>query len=363
MKIGVIGCGNISSAYLKNLPGFANVEVAAVADLDVARAQAKAAEFKIAKACSVDALLADPAIELVLNLTIPQAHAAVDLAAIAAGKHVYSEKPLALDRAEGQQVLAAARAKGVRVGCAPDTVLGGGHQTCRMLIDHGAIGRVVAGTAFMMCPGHESWHPAPEFYYQRGGGPLFDMGPYYLHALIMLLGPVRRVTGSANISFPERLITSQPKSGTRVPVEVPTHLAAVLDFVSGPIVTLITSFDVRAHSCPIIELYGTTGTLAVPDPNGFGGKVKIKRTRNGEWESVGHSHSYLNQHRGLGVADLAAAITAGRDHRANERIAQHALDLMQAIHEASATGRHIEVASRCERPAAMVAGLAEGVLD
>ncbi len=361
--VGLIGCGNISPAYLKNLVRFPGLKVAALGDLDPARAAARAQEFGIARCGTVERLLADPAIQVVVNLTTPASHAEIDLQAIAAGKHVYSEKPFALDREQGLAVVAAAQARGVRVGCAPDTVLGGGHQTCRRLIDQGAIGTVVAGTAFMMCPGHESWHPAPEFYYQRGGGPMFDMGPYYLHALITLLGPVRRVTGSARISHAERTITSQPKYGTRIPVEVPTHVAAVLDFASGAVVTLITSFDVRTHHCPIIELYGSEGTLSVPDPNGFGGAVRLRRSGKDAAELVAPTHGYLDNWRGLGVADLVAAERTGRDHRANERVALHALDVMQAIHEASATGRHVTLGSTCERPAAMAADLPEGTLD
>jgi predicted dehydrogenase len=364
MDIAIIGCGNIAEkAYLPYLAGRQDVRVVALGDLDPVRAEAMAAKFLLPFGGTVDAAINRPGVGLVVNLTVPKAHGSVDLLAIQAGRHVYSEKPLTLDRHEAGIVLNAASLAGVRVGCAPDTVLGGGHQTCRMLIDHGAIGTVVAGTAVMMCPGHESWHPSPEFYYEAGGGPLFDMGPYYLHALIAMLGPVRRVSGSARVTHAERIITSQPKAGTRIPVEVPTHVAAVLDFASGAVVTLVTSFDVITHRCPIIELYGTAGTISVPDPNGFGGEVRICRQRRGDWETVGLSHANTGNCRGLGVVDMAAAISRGRDHRANERIAFHAIDVMQAIHESSRDGHHVMVSSTCERPIPMPLGAGEGVVD
>ncbi len=264
VRVGIVGCGVISGIYLKNLPTFDLVEVVACADLVLERAQARAAEFGVPRACSPDELLADPAIELVVNLTIPKAHAPVALAAVEAGKSVYNEKPLAVERAQGAELLRRAEAKGVLVGGAPDTFLGGGIQTCRQLIDEGAIGEPVAATAFMANHGHEHWHPDPAFYYQPGGGPLFDMGPYYLTALVSLIGPVHRVAGSARISTPDRIITSEPKRGEKIHVETPTHVAGTLDFLSGAIGTLITSFDVWAHSLPRIEIYGSEGTLAVP---------------------------------------------------------------------------------------------------
>jgi len=362
MDIGIIGCGNIAPAYLKTLPKFGNVRVAALADLDLPRAQARAQEFAVPRACTVDELLADPSIGVVINLTIPKVHVTVGKQVVAAGKHHYCEKPLGLDRDEARGLLAAAASTGVRLGCAPDTVLGGGTQTCRKLIDDGAIGTPVAGVAFMLCPGHESWHPDPGFYYQRGGGPMFDMGPYYLSSLINLLGPVRRVTGSARVTRPTRTISSQPKNGTVVTVEVPTHVAAVLDFVSGAVVTLVTSFDVFGHSMPNIEIYGSEGSLSVPDPNSFGGTVRLRKGREKEWIEVPLTHGWSQQSRGLGVADLAAGITAGRPHRANADVAFHVLDIMQAVHESSATGRHIELTSTCLRPLAMPAAL-DGALD
>ena len=230
-----------------------------------------------------------------------------------------------------------------------------------ILIDDGWIGAPVAATAFMLCHGHEGWHPDPEFYYEVGGGPMFDMGPYYL--TVALLGPVRRVTGSATISFPERVITSQPKSGKRVKVETPTHLAGVLDFKAGAVATIVTSFDVWAADVPRIEIYGTEGSLSVPDPNGFGGPVKVRRAGAAEWSDVPLTHGYAENSRGIGVADMANALRSGRPHRASGELAYHILDIMHAVHDASAEGRHIELKSTCERPAPLPLGLRPGTLD
>jgi predicted dehydrogenase len=363
VTVGIVGCGNISGIYLKNCPTFENLTIAACADLDLDRARARAAEYGVPKACSVQELLADPEIDLVINLTIPQAHAEVALAALEAGKSVYNEKPLAVSRADGLRMLELARAKGLLVGGAPDTFLGGGLQTCRKLIDDGAIGEPVAATAFMLSPGHESWHPSPEFYYQVGGGPMFDMGPYYLTALVALLGPVRRVTGSARITRPERTITSQPKHGQTITVEVPTHVAGVLDFASGPVATIVTSFDVWGGMPPPIEVYGTAGSLVVPDPNGFGGPVLLRKAGEREWSEVPLTHGYTANSRGLGVADMAYALRSGRPHRASGELAYHVLDLMHAFHDASAEERHIAPQSSCARPAPLPVGLAQGTLD
>lgn len=363
MKVGIVGCGNICGIYFKNLQRFEHVEVAACADLVPERAAAKAAEFKVPKACSVEELLADDSIELVVNLTIPQAHVPVALAALKAGKHVYGEKPLGVTRAEGQKLMAAAKKARLRVGSAPDTFLGGAFQTCRKLIDDGVIGAPVGATAFMICRGHESWHPAPEFYYKKGGGPMLDMGPYYLTGLINLLGPVRRVSGSCRITFPQRTITSQPKYGTKVKVEVPTHYAGALDFVSGAVGTLIMSFDVWAGNLPRIEIYGTEGSLSVPDPNGFGGEVKLFTPANKEWRPVPLTHSYTENWRGVGVADMAAAIRNKRDHRASGALALHVLDVMQSFAESSKAGRHIAIKNQCKRPAALPVGLRDGQVE
>jgi predicted dehydrogenase len=311
---------------------------------------------------SVDALLADPEIAIVVNLTVPKVHASVSLAAIAAGKHVYTEKPLAVTREDGLRIVQAAAAQGVRVGSAPDTFLGGGQQTCRKLIDDGWIGEPVAAVAFMMSHGPESWHPNPDFFYQVGGGPLLDMAPYYLTSLINLLGPVRRVAGSARISFPERVATSREHFGRRLPVEVPTHVAAVLDFAAGPVATLVTSFDVWHANLPRIEIYGSEGSLSVPDPNIFGGVVQVRRAGAAEWSAV---PLLFDAHvgRGIGVADMAQAILSGRPQRASGELAYHVLDVMQAVVESSDAGQYAALESACGRPAPLPMGLLRGELD
>ncbi len=362
-KIGIVGCGNISGIYLEAGRVFDILEIVACADLLPERASAKAAEYHIPKACNVQELLADPEIEIVVNLTIPKAHAEVALAALQADKSVHNEKPLAVSREDGMQLLKLARERGLRVGCAPDTFLGGGLQTCRKLIDDGWIGEPVAATAFMLCHGHESWHPDPDFYYQPGGGPMFDMGPYYLTALVHLMGPVRRVTGSAQTTFPERLITSQPKYGTKIKVNVPTHVAGIVDFANGAVGTIVTSFDVWAAQVPRIEIYGTEGSLSVPDPNIFGGPVFVRRAGASDWSEVPLTHGYTKNSRGIGVADMAYALRSGRPQRANGDMAYHVLDIMHAFHDASREGRHVELSSTCTRPAPLPLGLREGTLD
>ncbi|MHB9130586.1 MAG: Gfo/Idh/MocA family protein [Armatimonadota bacterium] len=362
-KVGVIGCGAISSAYFSMCPIFESLEMYACADLMMERAQEKAKEYNIPKVCTVDELLADPEIEIVINLTIPKAHFDIALAAVQAGKSVWNEKPLTISREEGQTLLQAAEAKDVLVGSAPDTFMGGSHQTCRKLLDQGIIGTPVAATAFMTCHGHESWHPAPEFYYKVGGGPMFDMGPYYLTALVNLLGPVRRVTGSTRITFPTRTITSQPLNGTVVSVDVPTHIAGVMDFANGAIGTIITSFDVWSADLPRIEIYGTEGTMSVPDPNGSGGAVRVRKAGVGEWTEYPLEFGYAKTSRSIGVADMAYALRSGRPHRASGKLAYHILDIMHAFHDASDEGRHIELTSQCERPALLPEGLPEGILD
>ena len=362
-KVGVIGCGNISGIYLQAGQTFEAIEIVACADLILERAQQQAAKYGVARACTTAELLADPEIEIVVNLTTPDAHGCVGLRAVEAGKSVHNEKPLALTREEGQRLLKTAAAMSLRVGCAPDTFLGGGLQTCRNLIDDGEIGVPVGATAFMLCPGHESWHPSPAFYYQLGGGPMFDMGPYYLTALISMLGPVKRVAGSARITFPERTITSQPLHGTVVTVETPTHVAGILEFASGAVGTILTSFDVQGSALPPIEIYGSKATLAAPDPNSFGGPVRIQRDRKAGWEEVPLTHGYTENSRGIGVADMAYALRSGRAHRANGEMAYHVLDVMQAFLDSSLEGRHIEIESTCSRPASLPVGLQHGRLD
>jgi len=362
-KVGVIGCGNISGIYLEVGQIFEAMEITTVADLLPERSQAQAAKYGIPRACSVEELLADPEIQIVINLTTPNVHAEIGMKAVEAGKSVYNEKPLTISRADGCRLLETAQAKGVRVGGAPDTFLGGGLQTCRKLIDDGWIGDPIAATAFMLCHGHESWHPAPDFYYQVGGGPMFDMGPYYLTALVSLLGPVERVSGSTQITFPERTITSKPKYGTRVQVEVPTHVAGILNFACGAIGTIVTSFDVWAAEVPRIEIYGTRGSLSAPDPNTFGGPVRVHLAGASGWSEVPLTHGYATNSRSLGVADMACGLQSGRPHRANGEITYHVLDIMHSIHDSAQSGQQVSLDSTCQRPAPLPLGLEAGQLD
>jgi predicted dehydrogenase len=362
-KVGIIGCGNICSFYLKNITERLHIlEVVTCADLVVERAKEVADKFNVPKACTVDELLKDPEVEIVLNLTIPNVHAEVSVKALEAGKHVYVEKPLATTREDGQKVLETAKAKGLFVGCAPDTFMGAGLQTCRKIIDDGWIGEPVAVTGFVAQRGPESWHPNPEFFYKFGGGPMFDIGPYYLNAFISLLGPFRNVAGSARISFPERTATCAEKYGLKIKVEVPTHVAGIINFESGVVGTLITSFDIWDSKLPFIEVYGSEGTLSVPNPNGFGGPVLIRRQGESEWREVPHISSFNIESRGMGLADMAYSIYSGRQHRASGEMAYHVLDTMHGFYDASREGRNYCLNSTCKRPAAVPAGLDDSIL-
>jgi predicted dehydrogenase len=356
LRIGVVGAGTISGAYLRTLGRLSNVAVTAVADLDGARAAAAAAAVPGARALPPGELLAARDVDLVLSLTVPAAHAAVAQEAIAAGKHVYSEKPLAVTTSQAAQVLAAAARAGVRVGCAPDTVLGTGVQTARALLDAGDIGVPVAAAAFMVTPGHERWHPSPEFYYQPGGGPLFDMGPYYLTALVTLLGPVRRVTGMTATPRATRTIGAGPRAGTEFGVGVATHVAGVLEHEGGALSTLMMSFDVWEANLPRIEIYGTGGSLSVPDPNRFDGQVRIFRAGQGAWEPAAEAGGYRDAERGYGVSELAAALAAGTPHRASGELAYHVLDVMESLLAAAGSGHAVTVESGSARPPAVPPG-------
>ena len=353
--IGFIGCGNISAAYLKAARGFPILDVKGVADLNMAAAEARASEFSL-KAMSVEAMLADPSIEIIVNLTIPKAHVEVGLRAVAAGKHVHSEKPLGIATAEAKLLVDAAKAKGVRIGAAPDTFLGGAQQTSRKLVDEGVIGTPIGGTAFFMCPGHERWHPSPAFYYLNGGGPMLDMGPYYVTSLVNLLGPVESVAGVATKLRDERLITSEPLKGTKIPVEVATHVAGTMKFVSGAVVSIAMSFDVARHRHSPIELYGSDGALQVPDPNHFGGTIELA-TASEDWKAVPTEHAYADgNYRVIGVADMADAIRNDRPHRASGDLAFHVLEVMEAFQRSSDSGQHIAMTTRPERPAPLPVG-------
>lgn len=365
VRVGVIGCGAISGSYLSMARQFPIVEIAAVADINPDAAHAKAREFQVPRVLSVDQLLADESIELVLNLTVPKAHVPVALRALEAGKHTYCEKPLGINREEGRAVLELARQKGLRVGCAPDTFFGAGIQTARKLIDDGAIGRPVAFTAFMMCRGHESWHPSPEFYYEPGGGPMFDMGPYYLTTLLNFFGPIRRVTGAASIAIPERIITSEPKRGKKITVQTPDHVCGTIEFVNGVVGTIIQSFATLHPTYDAeqpITVYGTEGTIRVPDPNRFDGPVHVRGANDPAWREAPQPFA-KGYGRSVGVADMVYAIRTGRGHRASGEMAFAVLDAMQGFLDASATSRAHEPSVDFVRPAPLRAGAPFGTLE
>lgn len=369
-RIGLIGCGSICGAYFKNAKSFDFMEIVACADLDLSRAQAAAKEFNVPKACRVDELLADPAIEIIINLTVPLAHAKVSLAILNAGKHVWTEKPLTTNREDGLAVLAAAKKNNLRVGGAPDTFLGAAHQTARKLIDDGAIGRPIAATAFMMCRGHEGWHPNPEFHYKPGAGPMWDMGPYYLTDLLQLMGPAQKVTSMASIGLPERTITHKNKDGgpgpffgQKITVETPDHVAGNILFENGCVATVITSLAVHGpnHTSPI-TIFGSEGSIQVSDPNRFDDPISLFNTTTKKYEPVEFTHT-TGYGRSVGLADMAKALQTGRRHRANETLLFNVQDIMQAFLESAETDKAVEITTPFERPAPLPTGLKLGEMD
>lgn len=359
MKIGIIGCGNISGAYFGGAKKTDILEIKSCADIRIEAAQ-NAAQKNGCQAVTVEELLADPEIELVVNLTIPRAHVEVGLKALEAGKHVYSEKPMGVSTEEAQKLVKLAAEKGLRIGCAPDTFLGAGGQTARKSVDEGAIGKPIAGTAFMCGHGHESWHPNPAFYYDIGGGPMLDMGPYYITALVNILGPAKRVAGITTKAFEERIATSAAVAGLHIPVKVSTHLTGVIEFMNGALVTLIMSFDMWKHALPCIELYGTEGSIKVPDPNGFGGRVAVSAAK-ADWQEV--PLAFPQNARMIGVIDMVQAIRSGRKHRVNGDLAYHVLEIMTAFDKSSQSGTHTEIQTVIEQPAPFPIGLNEWQVD
>jgi predicted dehydrogenase len=371
--IGIIGCGNISDAYFKGAARSALVQVKGCADMFPAAAEAKAS-LHGATAMSVATLLADPDITLVVNLTVPLAHATVSQQVIDAGKHVYSEKPLAARFADAAALIERAAAKGLRVGSAPDTFMGASHQACRRAIDSGTIGKAVGGTAVIMSHGAESWHPNPEFFYKAGGGPVLDMGPYYVTQLVNLLGPVRRVAGLATIGSPTRTITSEPLNGATIEVDVPTTVNGVLEFASGANVSLSASWDVWKHNrTSPIEIYGTEGTLLGVDPNFFGNAPRVCGPDGSlrELDIAAHPFGVPNRemrngtmqadYRMVGLVDMAMAIAQKRLHRANGEMALHVLEVLEALTTSSASGRFVDLTTTCLRPEPVPLGEGESV--
>lgn len=343
LRVGVLGCGKIAGAYGTSLRHLPSVQLVACADLNRSRAEEMAHQEGLRVTTPAE-LLQDPVIDAVLNLTVPAVHAKTTLAALAAGKHVYVEKPLAITLAEGKKILSLAKKVKKRVGCAPDTVLGSGHQTALRMIHDGRMGRPLAASAFMQCPGHEHWHPDPEFYYRKGGGPLFDMGPYYLTALVQALGPVRKVAGMTSVGRNPRKITSQPRSGKKIKVETPTHVTALLEFRSTAVAQLGMSFDVAAHTQPWLEIHGTRGSMQFPDPNRFTGPVRFHALYGKSWKEIHPKHSE-NIQRGIGLAEMAEAIAARRPHQASLELAFHVLEIMTAVLDSARTGRRVAVRS------------------
>ncbi|WP_405823849.1 Gfo/Idh/MocA family oxidoreductase [Streptomyces sp. NBC_01390] len=348
-RIGVVGLGVISRAYLDTLVGHPAVRVTAVADLDASRSAAVAAELPGVKALTVEELLSSPDVDTVLNLTVPAAHAEIALGATGHGKNVYGEKPLAADLADAHAVLESAAKAGVRVGCAPDTVLGTGIQTARAALEAGIIGRPLFASAVMITPGHERWHPHPDFYYTAGGGLLLDMGPYYLTSLVHLMGPVSAVIGAAGRLRAERVIGSGPRAGERIPVEVDTHVSGVLEHVGGTLTTITTSFDGVATTAAPIEIHGESGTLAVPDPNGFDGEVRLFELGATHWRTLPSTAGYVGGTRGVGLLDFIAS-DERRPPRANGDVALHVLETMSALLRSSAEGRRVELTTSVELP-------------
>jgi predicted dehydrogenase len=372
LGVGVIGCGNISAAYMRHAPLFRGIEMRACADIDMQAAKARAKEFSL-RAETVEELLRDPEIDIIVNLTIPAAHYEVSKAILDAGKHVYSEKPFVLSVREGLDLQKRAEKRGLRVGSAPDTFLGGAHQLARHLVDQGKIGKITSGTCHVMSHGMEHWHPNPDFFFKAGGGPILDLGPYYISNLVQLIGPVKGVAALTAIPIRERIITSKPRAGQKITVETPTTIHALLEFASGAVITFNASWDVWLHNHAPMELYGEEGTLYVPDPNFFGGTVAISERdrpvkKLPRWE---HPFAVLNQdsprgklanYRAAGLADMALAIQEGRPHRCSMEAALHAIEVMTGILKSGETGRFVPMRTTCERPAALDIKAAKGLL-
>ncbi|MBR4205608.1 MAG: Gfo/Idh/MocA family oxidoreductase [Clostridia bacterium] len=364
VKIGFVGCGAISGIYLENITKrFKEIEIIGVCDLIRERAENAVKNYNIPKLYGdMYELFADPEVDIVLNITRPYEHFDVTMAALDAGKPVYCEKPLGASLEEGKKIMAKAKEKGLWVGGAPDTFLGAGIQTCRKLIDDGEIGDIVGCAGFMICHGHETWHPDPAFYYKYGGGPMFDMGPYYLTALVNLCGNVEAVSAMTRTTFPERLITSQPHYGEIVKVDVPTLYAGNMRFVNGAVGTLYTTFDVYYPGQARLEVYGTKGTLFVPDPNGFGGPVKLYKPGE-DVKEIELMFDYAMNSRALGLADMAKALQCGRPFRANSNQTFHVLEIMEGFAESGRVGHEIPIESRFERQPLMNPKMEHGVLD
>ena len=358
--IGIIGCGNISTTYFTLIPLFKNIEIRAVADINPEAAQQKAGEFNV-RVLSVEELLSVDNIDIVVNLTTPAAHFSITRAILKAGKHAYSEKPLALSLEEVQELSSLAAENGLRIGSAPDTFLGGAHQQARALIDQGALGDIIAGTAHVMSHGMEHWHPNPDFFFRPGAGPMLDIGPYYVTNLIQMIGPVKRVAALTTSSSTTRTITSEPRNGEIIPVKTPTNIHALLEFEQGATITLSTSWDVWAHGHANMELYGTKGSLYLPDPNFFGGDVDLIGMDGNAREKPRYAHPFsvpnkdqsdgkMANYRAAGLADMAQAINQNRPHRCSMEMAMHTVDVMTSVLQSGEDKTFIDIETTCDRP-------------
>ncbi|MGJ8584790.1 MAG: Gfo/Idh/MocA family protein [Marinosulfonomonas sp.] len=372
LGVGIIGCGNISTSYLRLAPTFAALDVRAVADVNMDAAHARAAEFGV-RAETVDDLLAAEDLDVIVNLTIPEAHFPITKRILESGKHAYSEKPFVLTLEQGEELRRICEETGLRVGSAPDTFFGGAHQLARAALDDGLIGDVVAGSCHVMNRGMESWHPNPDFFFVEGGGPMLDLGPYYVTNLIQLLGPVKRVAALTSSAFETRTIGSGPREGETVPVETPTNIHALLEFENGATITMSSSWDVWTHNHPNTELYGKDGSLFVPDPNFFSGDVKYAVGGEEIKDVPGWDHPFgiINQdnssggvanYRTAGLAEMAQAIVEDRPHRCSLDLALHAVDVMTSIMKSGETGTFVDLTTRCDRPAPLGPDLARALM-
>lgn len=373
LRVGIVGCGNISAAYFSLAPLFKGIKVTACADINPAAAKARAKEFGVRAEATVEDLMKAKDVDIVVNLTVPAVHYAISRQALDAGKHVYSEKPFVLDVKEGLDLKKRADRQGLRVGSAPDTFLGGAHQQARHLVDSGAVGRITGGTCHVMSHGMEHWHPNPDFFFLPGAGPILDLGPYYITNLIQLIGPVKRVTALTSTPSKERTIGNGPRLGEKVPVKTPTTIHAIMEFESGAVVTFNASWDVWQHGHSPMELYGEDGTLHVPDPNFFGGELGLTKQdkpvkKLPKWQhpfgvpNQKHARGMMANYRTAGLADMALAIADGRPHRCSLDMALHAIDVMTGILKSGETGKFVAMRTTCERPEALGAKQARAML-
>ncbi len=365
IKVAMIGVGAISGIYLENITKvFKELELVGVCDLVRERAEQAKEKYQLKKIYdTMQEVFADEEVDIIINLTRPKEHYLVTKEALLAGKHVYTEKPLGASFEEGKELVELAEVKKLMLGGAPDTFLGAGIQTCRKLIDDGMIGEVVGAAAFMICRGHETWHPDPEFYYEYGGGPMLDMGPYYVTALVNLIGGVNGVTGVTKTTFPKRIITSQPKSGSVIEVEVPTYITGILHFENGAVGNIFTTFDVHYKQQARFEIYGSMGTLIVPDPNTFGGPIMLYRPEDGEYKEMPLLFDYKENSRGLGLADMAKALKNGRNYRANCNQIYHVLEILTSFEKSSKAGTYIPLETKYVKREPMKKNNLHGVLD